>query len=263
MFIDDRSVQRALQAAGFYKGAIDGDFGGASKTAARQLAAQRAKGYEAGWPDARVRLAVEQAMCADLGFYTSSIDGITGAATQVARERWQDHITFDRPSPNPTAGVVKATIWPRQREMAAFYGEPGKTRNVRLASPYPLYLDWNLSARVDSFLIHEKCHDSALRAMNAVLGHYGPERIHELGLDQFGGCLNVRKMRNGSSWSVHAFAAAIDWDADRNALRENHRTARFAKPEYSAFLDAWEAEGWISLGRARDMDWMHVQAARL
>jgi hypothetical protein len=263
MFIDDRSVQRALQTAGLYRGEIDGKFGSGSKAAARQWVADRARGYAPSWPDERVRLAAEQAMFLDLGFYSSTIDGIPGPATQVAREKWQDHITFDRESPNPSAGVAKATAWPRQRDCVAFYGQPGHTRNVRLASPYPLFLDWQLSAKVDSFLIHEKCHDSALRAMTAILAHYGPQAIHELGIDQFGGCLNVRKMRNGSAWSMHAFGCAIDFDADRNALRENHRTARFARPEYAPFLDAWEAEGWLSLGRARDMDWMHVQAAQL
>jgi hypothetical protein len=36
-----------------------------------------------------------------------------------------------------------------------------------------------------------------------------------------------------------------------------------AQPEYAPFLDLWEAEGFVSLGRARNFDWMHVQAARL
>jgi hypothetical protein len=62
---------------------------------------------------------------------------------------------------------------------------------------------------------------------------------------------------------MHAFACAIDWDPERNPLRADHRWAQFAKPEYQPFLDAWEAEGWTSLGRAKDFDWMHVQAAHL
>lgn len=266
MFIDDRSVQRFLQSKGLYAGAIDGAFGQASIAASRALLTSlgsAATTYAPAWPEARVRIAVEQAIFESIGQDLGIIDGVPGPRTQIARERWQDHVTFVQPSPEPTAGVAKATIWPRQSECATFYGQPGHTPNVRLASPYPLYLDWQLSQKVDSFLIHEKCHDAALRAMNAVLAHYGPDQIHALGLDQFGGALNVRKMRNGSAWSMHAYGCAIDWDADRNQLRENHTTARFARPEYAAFLDAWEAEGAISLGRARDFDWMHVQFARL
>lgn len=264
--IDDRSIQRFLQSKGFYSGAIDGAFGPASHQAARAFLTSlrsASTSYGPAWPDARVRVGVEQAMFESIGQDLGVIDGVAGPRTQIARERWQDHVTFVAPSADPSAGVHKATEWPRQSECIAFYGQPGHTANVRLVSPYPLYLDWALTQRVDSFLIHENCHDAALRAMGAILAHYGPEQIHALGLDQFGGALNVRRMRNGSAWSMHAFGCAIDWDADRNQLRENHRTARFARPEYAAFLDAWEAEGAISLGRARDFDWMHVQFARL
>lgn len=263
MAIDDKSLQRALQALHLYDGEIDGKIGPKTLAAERLYAGRRAPRYQVGWSDDRVRLAVEQAILSDLGYYQTAIDGITGPATQAALEKWQDHITFERPSPDPTAGVPHATVWPTQAHVAEFYGAPGAGPHVRLTSPYPLFLDWALTTRVDSFLIHAKCHDSALRAMTAILAHYGPQQIHDLGLDQFGGCLNVRKMRNGSSWSMHAYGCAVDFDADRNQLRENHTTARFARPEYAAFLDAWEAEGWLSLGRARDMDWMHVQAARL
>ena len=96
-----------------------------------------------------------------------------------------------------------------------------------------------------------------------VLDHYGPERIRELGLDLFGGCLNVRRMRGGSAWSVHAWGAALDFDPERNQLRWGRARARFARPEYEKWWALWEAEGFLSLGRARDFDWMHVQAARL
>lgn len=262
--IDDRSLQRAMAAAGFYRGEVDGQFFGGSKAAARAWVAQRAPSYAPGWSDERVRLAAEQAVFADLGFYTVEIDGQGGPATQVAREKWQDHITFDRPSPNPTAGVAKATVWPRQADCASFYGEPGKTTDiVSLDLPFPFYLDWDLSTRVSRIQIHRKCRDSLGRVYAAVLAAYGEAEIHRLGIDQFGGSVVVRKMRNGSRWSMHAFGCAVDHDADRNQLRESHRTARFARPEYTPFIDAFEAEGWISLGRARDMDWMHFQAARL
>ena len=90
----------------------------------------------------------------------------------------------------------------------------------------------------------------------------GPHQ-HRLGIDQFGGCLSVRPMRNGTAWSTHAFGCAIDWDADRNQLRTPFAKSQMGKPEYAKFLDLWEEEGWISLGRARNFDSMHVQAARL
>ena len=46
-------------------------------------------------------------------------------------------------------------------------------------------------------------------------------------------------------------------------LRMDSTEAEFAKPEYDKWWECWEDEGWTSLGRTRDFDWMHVQAAHL
>lgn len=259
MFIDDRSLQTELKKAGTYAGAIDGDIGPQSRFAIRKQAASVAPRFQSQWSDERARLAVEQWIMRGLGFYTSAIDGLNGPATQVAAERWQDYVTFDG---EDEQHYPAKTVWPYQRDLRKFYGEPGQNQAM-LQTPYPLYLDWDLSTKVHRFSIHEKCHDSAKRVMDRVLSEFGEEEIHRLGLDQFGGCLNVRKMRNGSAWSTHAWGIAIDWDADRNQLRWTRETARMARPEYARFLDLWEEEGWVSLGRARNFDWMHVQAARL
>lgn len=261
MMIDDRSVQRFLQAKGFYAGSIDGDFGPKSQEASRKLLASMGSAetsYVPAWRDDRVRVAIEQAMFESIGQDLGKIDGIAGVRTQIALERWQDHITFAAPSP----GHIDAPMWPLQRDIEKFYGKPGENQAM-LVSPYPLYLDWDVRTSVARFSIHEKCHDAALRVMERVLSHYGPVEIHRLGLDQFGGCLNVRKMRNGSQMSTHSWGIAIDWDADRNPLRATSKTALMATPPYSKFLDLWEEEGFVSLGRARNYDWMHVQAARL
>lgn len=93
--------------------------------------------------------------------------------------------------------------------------------------------------------------------------HYGDDGIEEIGGNLFGGCYNCRKMKGGSSWSMHSWAIAIDFDPGRNQLKWSHLQARLAKPDAVRFWELWEAEGWLSLGRARDFDWMHIQAARL
>ena len=265
--MDDRTVQRALQAAGYYKDIIDGDYGKNSKIAAREQAKKRGHNYSSSWTDDRVRAAAEQAIMADAGFYTLSIDGLVGSGTQVALEKWQDFITFKR-KPLPAediahlAPATAKTLWPRQADLIKFYGGVGKNQTM-LQSPYLLYLDWSLSETVKRFSIHEKVHDAALRVMKRVLDYYGTGEIHKLGLDQFGGCLAVRKMRNGTAWSTHAWGIAMDWDADRNPLRATSSTAMMATAPYAKFLDLWEEEGFVSLGRASNFDWMHVQAARL
>lgn len=260
--IDSRSVQYFLFTKGLYKEDLDGIWGPASRTA--QDALLRKEGVKTtGWPDTRKRIAVEQLMFKAAKINPGKeivVDGIAGPVYGYALELWQNHL---RDVEAPKEIVAKLLpVWPRQKDIADFYGNRGE-HQVKLKSPYPLYLDWDLSEIVTSFSIHEKCHDSALRVMENVKDHYGVERIHALGLDQFGGCLNVRKMRGGSSWSMHSWGCAIDWDANRNGLRSNSHTAFLAKAECSRFLDFWEAEGWLSLGRERDYDWMHVQAARL
>jgi hypothetical protein len=87
--------------------------------------------------------------------------------------------------------------------------------------------------------------------------------ISKLNLDLFGGCVNVRRMRGGSAWSIHSWGAAIDVDPDNNQLKWGKDKAEFAKKEYNAFWDIVEDEGWVSLGRVKNYDWMHYQAALL
>jgi len=106
--------------------------------------------------------------------------------------------------------------------------------------------------------------DAMLRVFTKLKGEYGEEKLRELGIDQFGGCLNVRLKRGSSSqWSIHSWGCAVDLDADRNMLKESKRTARFARPEYLPMWRIIEGEGAVSLGRARNFDWMHWQFARL
>lgn len=260
MLIDDRTVQNYLSTKGIYKGRIDGDYGPASKTAARALLAGLGANqttYDKTWDDNRVRLGVEQAILESIGQDLGIIDGRNGPRTQIALERWQDATAFA--PPKIVTVDAQPTVFPRQKDMAAFYGKPG-TNHTRIEAPYPIYYAGTL---VKSILINEKCAESGLRILETVKAEYGEARIKELGLDDFGGCYNNRVMRNGQTLSVHAYAAAWDWDADRNQLRWTSAKAQMAKAEYRGFVDAHYKHGWISLGRERNYDWMHFQAARL
>jgi len=124
-------------------------------------------------------------------------------------------------------------------------------------------LAWAKDQIVTRITLHAKVIESAGRAFEAIASAYGPVKRAELGLDLFGGSLNVRRMRGGSAWSMHAWGIAIDFDPERNQLNWGRGKARLAQPDADAFWAAWEREGWVSLGRARNFDWMHVQAARL
>ncbi len=163
----------------------------------------------------------------------------------------------------PEVDLVEAQTgrWPRdvRAEMEAFYGLPGEGHTM-LDVPYPLYVE---GKRVDRINVHSRIAEAVHRALTNTLEHYGAKQVKALGLDIYDGCYNNRPKRGGTSLSVHAYAAALDFNAEHNALRMDHAEALFAGPEYEPWWRFWEAEGAVSLGRARDYDWMHVQFARL
>lgn len=155
--------------------------------------------------------------------------------------------------------------WPNQdyNSMVSFYGEVGENQ-TSLVLPYTLRLAWDTNATVKKITCNEKVSESLHKIFEQTLKVYGEKELRRLRLDIFGGCLNVRKMRGSTkSWSIHSWGAAIDLDPDKNALKMTGKQATFAKPEYRDFWKIVESEGWVSLGRARNYDWMHFQAALL
>lgn len=221
------------------------------------------------------------------GFATGGIDGIVGPNTRGALEAFQrarglpqtaraDDFTvaalrqsasrvpgFIRPrEPDNQPELMQAQHFPRQRDVAAFYGPVGHNQ-VLVDVPWRMVLAWDKRRIAKRMSLHEKVADSARRGFDKTYRVLGDEGIERLGLNLFGGSLNVRRMRGGSTYSMHAWGIAIDWDPERNQLRWKHPKARLSHDDVKAFWEIWEDEGWISLGRERDFDWMHVQAARL
>jgi hypothetical protein len=131
---------------------------------------------------------------------------------------------------------------------------------TRLRLPYPLVLAWNQSIRVNSITCHEKVAESLGRILQNVLQLYGREAITALGLDQWGGCLNVRKTRGGSNYSIHSWGAANDWLPQENGLYTPWEKSRFSEPAYIDFVNAHIIEGWEPLGLSFSRDSMHFQA---
>ncbi len=154
--------------------------------------------------------------------------------------------------------------WPKQdyNSMVNFYGPVGENQ-TRLSLPYKVKLAWEPTTELSSFTCHQKVAKSLYTIFEKTLKAYGQRDIVKLRLDLFGGCLNVRKMRGGSAWSIHSWGAAVDLDPNRNQLRWGRDRAAFAKKEYNEFWKIVESEGWVSLGRARNFDWMHAQACLL
>lgn len=254
---------------------VDGNIGDKTKEAAYQLLLRNVpKDVLISWNWERRLTALEQTMFRTEGGLPVSfkIDGLLGPNTLDALEQWQNYLrrnhgvvytpTVVPVSKPPLISGLRHNNWPRQKDCVAFYGAPGMN-HAKAEMPFDLKIAWDPSTTTRKITCNVKVKDSLERIYLAILDHYGLEKIVELRLDMFGGCYNNRAMRGGSALSMHAFAVAIDNDPERNQLRWGRDRASFAKPEYAAYLDIWEAEGWVSLGRARNMDWMHTQAARL
>jgi hypothetical protein len=225
-------IQRRLAELGIDPGPIDGRMGPKTKAAIRAF--QRLHGLTA--------------------------DGIAGPRTQAAL--WPTPIPErDSDPPDPVPAQSKP-VWPRQQDVASFFGAPGK-RQVMLELPFPMRLAWDKRQPIKRFSIHELVHDSAARAFARIAEEYDEAQRQALGIDLFGGCLNVRPMRGGTRLSMHAWGIAIDFDPARNQLRWGRDKARLALPDANRLWQIWEAEGWVSLGRTRNFDYQHVQAARL
>lgn len=208
-----------------------------------------------------------QLICKDHGIDSGTIDGLWGPTTQNA---YEDLVYFETNGTLPptwrddTPAPGNPNDWPIEREskLMAYYGPVGSNQ-TRVTLPYTHYIAWDLRTKVNSFSCNKKVASSVQRVLKKTLDHYGQDGIHDLRLDIWGGSLNVRKKRGGSGWSTHAWGIAIDYDPDNNQLKWGRDRATFARPAYQAWWSFWEAEGWVSLGRSRNFDWMHVQAARL
>lgn len=149
-----------------------------------------------------------------------------------------------------------------EKQIIAKYGKPNKTGKGYLTTinlPYPMFLNWSTSERINSMQCHKLIADRLLAVFTGILSDYGIEEIKRLQLDDFGGCFNYRLMRGGTALSRHSWGIAIDLDPDRNLLKETSKTARFARPEYKAMIDIFYKHGFKSLGREENRDWMHFE----
>jgi hypothetical protein len=271
-----REVQRRLAEMGLYLDEIDGDYGPNTRTAILALFNNQAVRETDDWDELRHIIGAGQVFCRIDGIETGAIDGFLGPQTRFAFDlyagrnptlagepSWRDNEEEEvSDAAAPVVASAAATNWPRERDVISFYGAPGSGQTM-LTLPFKMRLAWDLSASVGKTSCHKKVKDNLERIWVRTLEHYGIDEIRRLRLDLFGGCLNVRKKRGGSGWSMHAFGIAWDVDPEHNQLKMGRDEATLDASEYDAFWGFVEAEGALSLGRARNFDWMHFQFARL
>jgi len=276
-----RALQRRLKDMRLYVGRIDGIRG--PLTHAAVVAALDARPRDLpddfrDWSNWRKTVAFLQLWCHDADIDAGPIDGYWGPQTDYGIDELMALLrTGHRPEPwrEPIASGKNPHGWPTQDEasLRAFYGAHGHPKDrpspppppplTRVRCPWPLKIAWDKRKRRSGFLVHARVADSLAEIVERIHAHYGGREITRLGLDLFGGDYTARRIRGGRRMSTHSWGIAIDFDPAHNQLKWGRDRARMAGADYDDWWRIWEAQGWVSLGRARNFDWMHVQAARL
>lgn len=184
-------------------------------------------------------------------------DGWWGPVTEDAAYRLLGH-AFTRPDEDKLAPTTPRCWTPTDAQMTKRFGSVG-TNQVITPLPFAVRLDWDLKTTVTRASCHKDFQKPLTAALEEIRDHYGVERIRALNIDRFGGILNVRKKRGGSTWSAHAWGTAIDLWPGANKLAWKKNRAAFAKDEYRPMREAFAKAGLMSLGICYDFDWMHWQ----
>lgn len=148
-----------------------------------------------------------------------------------------------------------------QKNVKAMYGEPGDRANfATLVVPdgFNLTYDGKPVRKING--VHKKVSSQLRASFDGILAEYGSARIKELKINVYSGTYNKRAKRGGTTWSMHSWGIAIDLYYAKNKLRTKAPEAAFSQPEYQRMIDIFEQNGWYSLGRAKNYDYMHFQA---
>lgn len=167
-------------------------------------------------------------------------------------EACKKHLKKMMPSPHP---------WPApdQSSMDRFYGPVGNVETVGVAVPFKMYL-YDGPSTVKSITVHKKVASSLSRVLESIKSRYPTDEERAVaGINKFFGSYVVRPMRGGRAWSKHAWAVAIDFDANRNGLNTSWPTK--AKMPLGV-MECFAKEGWLNLGWTIGRDSMHFQATQ-
>ena len=158
-------------------------------------------------------------------------------------KKCQQHLRAMMPS-------VESWPNPDKRSLTKFYGDAGDESQL-----VNLPVD-GLGVKYDGQLVktvycNNRIADSLQRIIVQLSEHH-PEVLAD-----YNGCFNFRKMRGGSSYSLHAYGAAIDFMAGSNGNRTAWPTSANMP---ITVMEIFAREGWISAGAFWGRDAMHFQA---
>ncbi len=151
--------------------------------------------------------------------------------------------------------MPKANPWPKsnQASLRAFYGAPGDESNLI-----------NLSVPTGAVVHYEgqpvktiRCHNKLSLSLTLILSRLAT--VAPGILLKYAGCYNNRSIRGGSSPSLHAYGAAIDFDPDTNG-NNTHWPTGSTMP--LVVMETFAREGWLPAGAFWSRDAMHFQATQ-
>jgi len=176
-------------------------------------------------------------------------DGFWGPKSIAA---CQQHLRAMMPRPHP---------FPRQdqKSLTAFYGPAGDVPTTSIGVPYRMFL-YNGPANVVRISVHERLAPSLECILREIGKRYRTDEARtEAGVNRCFGVYANRNMRGGTRPSLHARAAAIDLDANRNG-RNTHWPTRARMP--LDVMEIFAREGWLAAGAFWSRDAMHFQATQ-
>lgn len=151
-------------------------------------------------------------------------DGICGMMTAAALDLPHE-VTSGLAKP-----IVTSSEFPHDdtASMVAFYGDPRSNNAAWQAANLMMVVPpWPMSyagTPIKGISIHRKAASALTASLNDIWNHFGHDldAIRKTGMHAFSGSYNLRAVRGSSRLSTHAFGAAIDMDAEHEAMNTQH-----------------------------------------
>lgn len=184
--------------------------------------------------------------------------GETLRAIQAVAKADPDAEWGAKPKPvDDSGGGDMAQEWPLEADAAAFFGYPPNLTQIEC--PYPMRMFTDHWQPITKITCNIKVAASLRRIFAAIFAAFDNDlgAIKSANADVYDGCLNDRNIAGSSHRSMHAYAAAIDLDAEHNSFNTGHGKI---DPRVVA---AFKAEGWRWGGDYHGRtDPMHMEACR-
>ena len=203
--------------------------------------------------------------------WTNRVNGVRAGALAMVGAVPKAPVVISPPVPASGGIVLHHNTWPTQAQVrAGILGDPHDTsQHVEVVCP------WSLNnEKTKSITIHKMFADSLSRCLNYIWEHplvgKSQAKIVELGYDVFDGSWVVRPISGTTEPSMHAYAAAMDWNAARNPQHAPEsetlfKTEKTEPPNGSLIIWVFEQEGWTCGIRwsPKYIDAMHIQGPRV